>query len=153
TIGGQANTYSWTITSGRLPAGLTLNAATGVISGTPLEDGYFSPRFAITNGNETLQRYITLFINAANTTVRINSNDTLPDATQNQSYSTTLFAGGASSIVWSVLSDTTYTSAVPAGMSLSSNGVLSGTPTTAGAYSFFVKAVDSGNANNYGIRR
>jgi hypothetical protein len=33
--GGVSPYGTWTITSGTLPAGLTLNAGTGVISGTP----------------------------------------------------------------------------------------------------------------------
>ena len=32
---GGITPYSWTVTTGSLPAGLTLNAATGAISGTP----------------------------------------------------------------------------------------------------------------------
>ncbi|MGA8730703.1 MAG: Ig domain-containing protein, partial [Terracidiphilus sp.] len=32
---GGTSPYAWSLTSGTLPAGLTLNAATGAISGTP----------------------------------------------------------------------------------------------------------------------
>jgi hypothetical protein len=34
--------YSWTVTSGNLPPGLTLNASTGSIDGTPTQNGTFS---------------------------------------------------------------------------------------------------------------
>src|SRR5205823_1051279 len=37
---GGSSPYSWSLTSGSLPAGLTLNASTGTISGTPLLTGW-----------------------------------------------------------------------------------------------------------------
>ncbi|MDR2474504.1 MAG: putative Ig domain-containing protein, partial [Bacteroidales bacterium] len=52
-----AGTMTWSVTAGSLPAGLTLNSATGVISGTPTVTG------------------------TANFTVKV-SNGALPDATQ-----------------------------------------------------------------------
>jgi len=54
---------------------------------------------------------------------------------------------------WTILNDSTHVSTVPAGLSLSSTGVLSGTPTASGLYAFFVKATDASNANNYSIRQ
>ena len=36
---GGSGTYTWAITSGTLPAGLTLNTSTGVINGTPTASG------------------------------------------------------------------------------------------------------------------
>lgn len=39
TVTGGLTPYNWSITSGSLPAGLTLNSSTGVISGTPTTTG------------------------------------------------------------------------------------------------------------------
>lgn len=41
--------YTWTIESGTLPAGVTLNASTGVLSGTPTEFGVFTITIRVTD--------------------------------------------------------------------------------------------------------
>lgn len=62
----------------------------------------------------------------------------LPDATQNQSYNQTLQAsGGDAPLSWSVISG-----ALPSGVSLSSSGQLSGTPTQTGTFNFTVEVED-----------
>jgi hypothetical protein len=43
--------YTWSVASGALPAGLTLNAATGVISGTPTGTGTSSFTVQVTDAN------------------------------------------------------------------------------------------------------
>jgi hypothetical protein len=40
--GGGSQPYTWSITSGALPTGLTLNAATGAITGKPTAAGTFT---------------------------------------------------------------------------------------------------------------
>ncbi|MEY2974466.1 MAG: hypothetical protein RIR49_886, partial [Actinomycetota bacterium] len=66
---------------------------------------------------------------------------TLDDATINTTYSATLTAtGGIAPLRWSVTSGS-----LPTGLSLSSAGVLSGTPTTTGTSTFTVTVTDSNN--------
>jgi hypothetical protein len=65
----------------------------------------------------------------------------LPAATVATLYGQTLAAtGGTTPYTWSLAAGT-----LPAGLSLSSGGVLSGTPTTAGTSSFTVRVTDSGS--------
>lgn len=65
---------------------------------------------------------------------------TLPTATVGQSYSVSLTAsGGTGSLTWSLAAGSTP----PAGLSLSSAGVISGTPTTAGTFTFTVRVTDT----------
>jgi len=63
----------------------------------------------------------------------------LPDGTVNHSYSKTITADhGNSPYTFSVSSGS-----LPPGLTLSPGGVLSGTPTTAGTFTFTVQATDS----------
>lgn len=65
------------------------------------------------------------------------SSATLPAVTSGQAYSQLLAATGATSFALS------SGSTLPAGLTLNPNGTLSGTPTTAGSYSFSILAIDS----------
>ncbi len=76
---------------------------------------------------------------AGNISTPVITTETLLDAVVGYSYSATFAAvRGVEPFVWSVASGS-----LPAGLALSSAGVLSGTPTTAGTVSFPVRAVDS----------
>ncbi len=67
------------------------------------------------------------------------STTTLPNGTENTSYSQTLSAtGGVTPYSWALASGT-----LPTGLSLSATGVISGTPTAAGNFSFTVKVSDA----------
>ncbi len=72
----------------------------------------------------------------------ISTGATLPAGTVGVAYSQTLTAsGGTTPLTWTVTSGT-----LPAGLSLSSAGVLSGTPTIVGTSSFTVKVTDTTSA-------
>lgn len=75
------------------------------------------------------------------------SPSTLPDGAIHAVYpSTTLKAtGGTGKVTWAV-----FTGALPAGMKLATTGVLSGTPTQTGQFTFKVGATDSGSPSKTG---
>jgi hypothetical protein len=123
--GGDAN-YTWTLSSGILPAGLSLSSS-GVISGTPtsITNGTSFVVQVQDTGTPQQTKTQTLSIRIAAPLV-VATAPTLPDAIVGVPYSTTLQSGGGTAPVsWSIISG-----APPAGLQLSPAGVLSGTPTT-----------------------
>ncbi len=133
---------TWT-TSGTLPPGLTLSTA-GVYSGTPTTSGTFT--FAVTAANaggfDTDVYTHTINVPATPPTLTGPASP-LPGGTVGAAYPTTTFtATGTTPITWSV------TGTLPPGMTLSSGGVYSGTPTTAGTYSFTVSASNAGGTDS-----
>jgi RHS repeat-associated protein len=134
---GGATPYSWSISVGSLPGGLTLNATTGVISGTPTATGTSTFTLRVTDANSgtaTAQLSITV-----NSLVAITTSS-IPNGTQNVAYSTTLSrAGGTSPYSWSVT-----TGSLPTGLSLNAaTGAMSGTPTVVGASTFTAQVQDA----------
>lgn len=67
----------------------------------------------------------------------------LPNGTVDTAYSQTLTADGTASITWSVTGGD-----LPDGLSLSEDGVLSGTPTTADTYNFTVTATNDAGSDS-----
>ncbi len=129
---------TWSISSGAAPTGLTLNGSSGILSGTPTATGSFS--FVVQAANGTLPnatQNVTITISAATVAPAITSTAP-PNGTVGTAYSRTFTASGTTPITWSVASGT-----VPIGLTLSAtSGVLSGTPTTAGSFSFVVQAAN-----------
>ncbi len=71
--------------------------------------------------------------------VHITTSAYLPGATRNSSYSTSLsVAGGTSPYTWSRTGGT-----LPPGLSLTSSGTISGTPTSTGDYDFTIRVTDN----------
>ena len=66
TAAGGATPYSWSITGGTLPPGLTLNASSGAFSGTPTSAGFFSFTVQVSDANLTAaaQSFTLLLTNA-----------------------------------------------------------------------------------------
>ena len=88
---GGNGTYTFSVSAGTLPAGLTLNAATGAITGTPTTAATSSFTITATDGNgATGSRAYTFTVNAA---VTVNP-ATLPAGTVGAAYSQTVSAAG-----------------------------------------------------------
>ena len=137
----------WSVSAGTLPAGLSLVAATGVISGTPTTAGTTSFTVQVTDAaNNTGTKALSIAVAAAAQPPTVTTTS-LSGGTAGTAYSTTLqSSGGTTPYSWSVSAGT-----LPAGLSLvASTGVISGTPTTAGTTSFTVQVIDA--ANNTGPR-
>jgi uncharacterized repeat protein (TIGR03803 family) len=131
----------WSITSGTLPAGLTLNSSTGLISGKPTTAEVEAFTVAVTDAagvSSSTSLTLTIYIDNI---VRITTTS-LPAGTVGAAYSATMQAtSGTKPYTWSV-----YSGSLPAGLSLAaSTGVISGTPTTAGTTNFFIGVKGAGN--------
>jgi hypothetical protein len=131
--GGKAP-YSFS-SSGSLPPGLSLAASTGLLQGTLTGAGSFSFDVTARDANGRTSTRTLAFTVYALPTITTTS---LPEAVLGQPYSRALGAsGGRPDYSWSLESGT-----LPEGMSLSSTGVISGTPTGSGS-SFTVRVSDA----------
>ena len=146
---GGTGTITWSLNGGALPAGLTL-AANGAITGTPTTAGTasFTLKAADANGASAtvpLSIVIASALSIPTTGLPAGPGGTfaLPGGTVGSAYSATLNAtGGTGTITWSLNGG-----ALPAGLTLASNGAITGTPTTAGTASFTLKATDANGAS------
>ncbi|MHB1599505.1 MAG: G1 family glutamic endopeptidase, partial [Acidimicrobiales bacterium] len=118
--------------------GLSLSSA-GVISGTPSAAGTASVVVTVTDhAGTTASATLSLDVVAATSALAITTSS-LPSGTVSSVYSTTLAAsGGVSPYAWSLGSG----SSLPSGLSLSSAGVISGTPSAAATGSVVVTVTD-----------
>jgi hypothetical protein len=139
--GGKAP-YTFTVSSGTLPTGLTLSAS-GLLSGTPTTIGSKTVTIQATDDNGCIATidYTIVVVAAppAGCPVIVLSPSTLPAGTVGTAYSQQITAsGGTAPYTFTVTSGT-----LPAGLTLSSVGLLSGTPTTVGSSTVTIRATDS----------
>ncbi|HSB10862.1 MAG TPA: putative Ig domain-containing protein [Blastocatellia bacterium] len=143
TASGGIAPYSWRVIAGlgSLPGGLSLSTA-GVISGTPTSTGTFNFTVqANDSASGSAQKALSLTIAGAPTPVSITTESPLAGGSVGTSYSRTLSAlGGTAPYTWSVVAGL---GSLPGGLSLSGAGVISGTPSAAGTFSFTIRANDS----------
>jgi hypothetical protein len=132
---GGTRPYSWSVSG--LPGGLTVNAQTGAISGTPSEAGTFSITATVSDRpGETATREFSMRVRPA-----LVLSGSLPSSAMigSQVSATLTASGGLPPYTWE------STGSLPPGVSFS-GGVLSGSPTTAGSYAFSVLLRDAAGA-------
>jgi hypothetical protein len=137
---GGSGTYAWT-ESGELPPGLTLSTA-GQLSGIPVTAGNYS--FTVTatdSSNPPLTGSDKVTMKIADSAIVISNSPTPPSGTVTYPYPGFAFSvasGGSPPFTWTVTAGS-----LPPGLTLGSDGSLSGTPTSAGTGAFTVTASDS----------
>jgi len=130
--------YSWHLEDGTLAPGLTLTPQ-GVITGRPTAEGTFRFPVRVTDSVEVSSATKTFSLTIAPSPVVITTSSPLPDANVGSAYSVTFAAtGGEAPYTWSFVGGT-----LPPGLTVSTTGVLSGVPTTAGTYTFSIRTVDA----------
>jgi hypothetical protein len=134
---GGVTPYTWSVASGSIPSGLSLNTATGLLSGTPDSSLTYTFTIAVTdqNGQKDSAAYTIKIVAPLNFTTQT----PLPGGVVGVSYAQTFAAtGGTPPYQWSV-----STGALPTGLTLNAAGSLTGTPTAAGTFNFTVQVVDA----------
>lgn len=133
---------AWSITAGSLPPGLSLNTVTGAITGTPTAPG--TPTIAVRladSGNPQLSAtaVLSLTVNPSAPPLAISA-ASLSNGGIATPYTDTLTpVGGNAPFTWSILAG-----GLPTGLTLStSTGEITGTPTTAGSFTFTAQVTDS----------
>ena len=143
--GGGTSPLTTLVASGTLPPGLSFNAATGQISGTPTATGTFPFMVQLTDTSAVP------FTVTANKTITISNpvppltlaGGPQPIGEVGIPYTTSLVAaGGVTPYAWSIVAGS-----LPAGLSISpTTGIIAGTPTAQGTSTFTVQVQDSTTA-------
>ncbi|MGX9774013.1 IPT/TIG domain-containing protein [Janthinobacterium aestuarii] len=149
TAAGGTAPYSFAVI-GSLPAGLSLNAATGVLSGTTSVAGSFPFSIKVTDSSTgtgapfSATNSYTLVVGVPTLTLTPAS---LAAIRVGDAYSQTFTAaGGVAPYAYSVSGG-----ALPTGLALdAATGIVSGTPTVAGSYAFTLQAKD---ANQFTVQQ
>jgi len=141
---GGTGAVTWSLTTGTLPTGLTLNPSTGAITGTPTAPGTPITVKATDSANppNSATSALNIVINASTPTFFISTTQ-LPNGSAGTPYDQVLtVTGGTSPFTWSVAAGS-----LPTGLNLSATtGEITGTPSsaTAGAsFTFTVSVTDS----------
>ena len=145
--GGSAP-YSWTLKGGLLPPGLGLATTTGIVSGTPTQEGTFHFTVRVTDNSTPAKSNTKEFsiIIASQGTLMI-TNKSLPDAIKGTPYTAPLSAIGGTPPYgqWTIVSG-----ALPTALNIdATTGIISGTPNpdNPATFNFTVQVTDNSTPN------
>ena len=125
---------TFSVTAGALPTGLTLSSA-GAITGTPTAVGTYSGTVTATNSVGTATQNFSIVVNQV---PAFTNGPPTATGTVSTAYSFSYTASGTPAPTFSVTAG-----ALPTGLTLSSAGAITGTPTTAGTYTGTVTATNT----------
>lgn len=134
---GGEGPYSWSATG--LPPGLSLDAVSGRLTGTPTSAGSFAnvEVFVTDDNSVTASRIFQVQIGAAPPLAV--ANVALPDGTRGTPYNARVYAaGGVAPYDWSI-----SVGNLPPGLTLGVSGAITGTPSAAGSFTFTVQLEDA----------
>ncbi|KKL50308.1 hypothetical protein LCGC14_2306790, partial [marine sediment metagenome] len=142
--------YVWSVDSGQLPDGLVIHPNSGIIYGTPSQQGTFTSNIRLADNN---------FVNTVSTH-EISVGDlsivtgSVSDGSLGTYYSATIQAsGGTSPYIW-----TLDPNDLPNGLLLNTtdsppNAIINGTPTKIGSFSFLINATDSSSPSALTVQK
>jgi hypothetical protein len=146
TADGGTTPYTWNINKGTLPAGLSLDSGTGIISGVPTSSGDSTFTAKVSDNSTPVksdtQRY-TITIGGSEALIITTVN--LADGARQTAYNATVLAlGGTLPYIWSIAGGK-----LPDGLTIdTASGVISGTPTKNGNYKFTIQVSDNATPVN-----
>ncbi len=141
---GGAPAYTWTISAGSLPPNLSLDASTGDITGTVLgSDLVQTYNFTVTITDivlTTTSKPLSIVVYPNPTWVVT----TLPPGNETIAYSQSVSATNG-------LTYALQSGSLPAGLTIASDGLITGTPTVVGGYSFTIRATSVNGCISDGV--
>jgi len=143
---------SFAVSSGSFPPGLTLASDEGAARGTPTQAGSFTFFITVSYScglkSPSDQQYtINVNAGAAPQPRLVVATPSLPDASINQPYTAPALAATGDTVnSWALAGG-----ALPPGLALAANGVISGTPTQSGTFNFTVQANGDGTSDTRGL--
>ena len=129
--------YSWSVSAGALPPGMSLNGTTGEFSGSPTTGGDFAFTVQVTDASADPDQDQMAVVWTVGQAVQISDQD-LAEATVGTPYSAAASATGS----FPPFTFSMTGGSLPPGLSLATDGTMAGTPTRQGSHTFALRVTD-----------